>query len=246
MKVADSDDAPSNEASLAVTVSNVAPTIGTVSVGGSGTACLSGNAVTLGFAFTDPAGSLDTYSGSINWGDGSPVTGFTTSPVSASHSYAAAGTFTITINVADEDGGAASAQTATATFTYNMSVILPPFNADGSSIFKYGSTTPVKIRITDCNGAPVPGLAPRIETATVSTLTPSESVNETPSTSGADTTGGHAVRPLGRAVHPQLRHQESAGRQRHLLDVRARKPQQPPAGQREVRGPNEVAAEQIS
>ena len=55
-----------------VVVRNVAPTItGATVTGGSGVACLPGNAVGLDFAWTDPAGSNDTYSYDVDWGDGS-------------------------------------------------------------------------------------------------------------------------------------------------------------------------------
>jgi hypothetical protein len=43
-----------------------------------------------------------------------------------------------------------------------MSTVLPPINPDGSSVVKHGSTVPVKVRITDCSGAPVAGLAPTV------------------------------------------------------------------------------------
>ena len=42
---------------------------------------------------------------------------------------------------------------------YNTSGILQPINLTGPrSAFKIGSTIPVKIKVTDCNGASVSGL----------------------------------------------------------------------------------------
>jgi hypothetical protein len=72
---------------------------------------------------------------------------------------------------------------------YTLSGILAPFNSDGSSVFKYGSTVPVKVKITDCHGNPVANLAPVIGWSMSSTATPTDAINEPVSTSAADTTG---------------------------------------------------------
>ena len=144
-----------------VVVRNVAPTITSATVtGGSGVACLPGNAVGLDFAWTDPAGSNDTYSYDVDWGDGSahatgsgqvsPVTGL-------SHTYGP-GTFTISIVVSDEDGGTSDAVTRQVSHEFATSGLLQPINAGGRTTFKLGSTIPVKVRATDCTGAPVAGL----------------------------------------------------------------------------------------
>jgi len=181
-------DGGATTSSRTVQVTNVAPSIvGFAIGGGSATACLAGNRVTVSFTVTDPADQAhDPITGSIDWGDGSstPVAGRS---VSVSHTYAA-GSFTLGATVNDGDGGVATA-TGPVDELYAMSSIQPPVNADGSSVFKYGSTVPVKVRITDCAGTPVPGLAPRIGTEKVSGLSPTEAVNETASTSAADTTG---------------------------------------------------------
>ena len=65
-----------------------------------------GTAVAVSTSFTD-AGTLDTHSATVNWGDGTAVTTIATatSPFSRSHTYAAAGTFTVTVCVTDDDGG---------------------------------------------------------------------------------------------------------------------------------------------
>ena len=188
ISITDSDGA-TGSASQAVTVNNVAPIIGALSLtGNTGTACLSGNTVNLQFSFSDQAGSNDTYTGSINWGDSSSTTAFGSSfNVNESHSYAP-GTYTIKVNVADEDGGVATEKQATVSRLYNMSAILPPINPDGSSIFKYGSTIPVKVRITDCLANPVSGLAPTVGTSLANSTTPPPPINEEVySTSAADT-----------------------------------------------------------
>ena len=66
---------------------NAPPILGALVVaGGSATACLTGNTVGLGFSWTD-VGTDDTFTGTINWGDGS-VTQFNESPVATNHVYA--------------------------------------------------------------------------------------------------------------------------------------------------------------
>lgn len=177
------------------TAINVAPTVSGVTVGGgSGTACLAGNNVTLDFGFTDPGVNDNPWAVDINWGDSSSDTTYTTDTQGAqpqqSHTYGP-GTYTIGISVTDKDEGTGSGGSAPGAVShrYNMTGILAPFNADGSSAWKYGSTIPVKMKITDCTGTPVPGLAPQVGTQLLSSVDPSGTIAETASTSAADTTG---------------------------------------------------------
>ena len=81
-----------------------------------------------------------------------------------------------------------------ATLTLNFTIvgggILPPIRQDGSSVFKYKSTIPVKIQVQDCDGSYPGGLMIRIQVFVVSgTLPPGTEVTEPFSTSAADTTG---------------------------------------------------------
>jgi Thrombospondin type 3 repeat len=156
------NDNPGNPASISVTVANVKPTPSITSISGTGgVACLSGNTVTLTFAWTDPAGTNDTYSYDVNWGDGNhttaPLGG--TSPTTLTHVYAA-GTFAITVLVNDSDAGSGNQFTSGAfSNLYVSSGFLQPINLAGQrSSFKIGSTIPAKVKITDCTGAVVPGL----------------------------------------------------------------------------------------
>lgn len=60
------------------------------------------------------------------------------------------GEHAITVTVVDEMGASGSAET-TLTIegpSYSWSGALPPISADGSSVFKAGSTVPVKFRLT--------------------------------------------------------------------------------------------------
>ncbi len=185
---ADDGDGGITRSSFTHTANNVAPVLSDLALtGNTGTACLTGNTVGLKFTVADP-GSADTMSGTIDWGDGTTEP-FTSRSVDAAHSYKP-GSFTITVNVSDDDGAAAPAKNAGVSRNYAIGAIQSPFNADGSSVFKYGSTVPVKVRITDCANVTVTTLAPTIRVGLASSTAPSTAINETvDSTSAADTTG---------------------------------------------------------
>ncbi len=61
---------------------------------------------------------------------------------------------TLSITATDSAGNS-STQTVTFSVTYNFIGFLDPINSDGSSIFKVGSTVPIKYQLTDCNGVAV-------------------------------------------------------------------------------------------
>ena len=149
--------------SQAVTVKNVPPTINNFAIAKpAGAACtLATNKVTVSFTVSDPADqAADPITGSIDWGDGS-VEAIAGRTISKDHYYAPGGPYTIIVTVNDGDGGVANAGDSSTAFSllYNTSGILQPINTTGSrSAFKIGSTIPVKIKVTDCNGAPVSGL----------------------------------------------------------------------------------------
>jgi len=172
--------------SATVNVTNVAPTVG-ASFGAGSISCGPNNA-TLTVTFSDPA-AADTHSAVINWGDGNTQTVNTaTSPLVLSHTYAAAGNYTATVGVSDDDGGTGNA-TASILVKLNTSGFLQPINADGTSVFKYNSTIPVKIRFTNCDGSTLADLAPTLRLTMISGATPGLQINEPTSSSAADTTG---------------------------------------------------------
>jgi DNA/RNA endonuclease G (NUC1) len=87
-----------------VTVMNVAPSVSAIA-GGS---LLQGETYSAGGSFADPG--ADSWTATVDYGDGSGAqplalsgTGF-----SLSHAYASAGTFTVTVTVTDDDGGASN------------------------------------------------------------------------------------------------------------------------------------------
>jgi PKD domain/Thrombospondin type 3 repeat len=125
-------------------------------------------AVDLGVTFGD-VGTGDTHTTTWAWNDG--VTSTVTSPsgspthtVSSSRTFTAGGTYTGTVTVIDDDGGADSELLAAVTAKNTPSGILAPINTVGDrSMFKIGSTVPVKIRVTDCGGLPVTTLQPTVD-----------------------------------------------------------------------------------
>jgi lysophospholipase L1-like esterase len=75
-----------------------------------------------------------------------------------------------TTRTATDNVGHASTKSCTTVVGYAYSGILQPINPDGSSIFKLGSTVPVKFSLTDANGV--------VQTATVANLTVAKVTNE--------------------------------------------------------------------
>jgi hypothetical protein len=164
VQATDSDGASGNTATRVVTVNNVSPTINNFVISKpAGAACTgASNQVTVSFTVTDPADqAADPITGSIDWGDGSPAQAVDGRTISKDHNYAPGGPYTINVTVNDGDSGVANAGGSSTAFSllYNTSGILQPINTTGSrSAFKIGSTIPVKIKVTDCNGASVSGL----------------------------------------------------------------------------------------
>ena len=120
--------------------------------------CGAGNAsLTVGITDRDEA---DTHTATIAWGDGSSET---VDPASASftrtHTYAAAGRYTATVTVTDSHGHVTTT-TADVVVEYTATDLLPPFQ--DSKVVKAGSTVPLKVRFTDCDGSVPTDLAPTV------------------------------------------------------------------------------------
>lgn len=145
--------------SFSWTAANVAPVIDTVSVSRLGSC-----QVSLTSSFADQ-GLDDTHDVLVNWGDETTTdaAGNELSGSSATHKYATAGTYSGSVTVTDDDGGS-DAETVSALRAYNTpSAILQPINSSGTrSGFKIGSTIPVKITVTGCDGSLVDSLTPSV------------------------------------------------------------------------------------
>jgi hypothetical protein len=133
--------------------------------------------VTLGFAASDSLSGLSSVTATLN---GAPVSSGNTLTLRQP------GTNTFTLTATDVAGNTAT-QTATFTVLYNFGGFLPPVSSDGGTVFKLGSTVPVKFRLTDGSGAGVSGAVAHLALQLMSNGLPSgTAVDATPS-GGADT-----------------------------------------------------------
>jgi hypothetical protein len=94
----------SDAATATVVVQNVAPSINSIS--GSGLIAINASAG-LAVAFSD-AGSGDTHSATIDWGNGTTSHTNIASGFTATRTYAVAGVHRVTVSVSDDDGGTGS------------------------------------------------------------------------------------------------------------------------------------------
>jgi len=178
---------PDVKDAASLTLTNADPVISATSFASSTASCGADN-VSLSVAFTDP-GSNDTHKADIDWGDGtsSTVDPYTTgTPIP--HTYLTAGSHTASVTITDDDGGY-DTDSATVWVNYNMTGILQPVNDTGHgalpSIFKHGSTVPVKVEVKDCDGSHPSNLTLKVMWSVNLTSTP-PGEGEAASTSAAD------------------------------------------------------------
>jgi hypothetical protein len=90
-----------------------------------------------------------------------------TTPNGVAIDTASVGTKTFTVDAVDNAGNSAT-KTVTYHVGYTYGGILQPINADGNSVFKLGSTIPVKFQLKDANGDFVTNAVAKIYVAKVS------------------------------------------------------------------------------
>ena len=114
----------------------------------------------------------------------------------------AAGSYTIGVTITDQEG-ASDAETLAYATGNEASDFLPPINQAGTtrSVFKKGSTIPVKIVITDCDGDAVTTLAPVVQLDRIDS-TSAGAVNEPMIVESA--TNGKTMRWVGDMYHYTL------------------------------------------
>lgn len=148
------DGTDTGTATFALQVSNVAPTI--TSLTPSAGTVLTGQPVTFTGQATDPSGP-DTTAGftwSFDGGSYGPSNTFTTT-------YASCGSNDVTALAQDKDGGVSAPFTSTAVVALD-SAFLPPLQAGSYNKVKGGQVIPVKINV-GCDGALASGLSPAIQ-----------------------------------------------------------------------------------
>jgi hypothetical protein len=177
---------------------NVDPSNVVASFAGSPLSCSAAANATLNFSFDDPG--ADTWDAQIDWEyDGTFSADETKLNVSksdsATHPYGSAGSHTAAVKIVDDDGGASSVQTAQLIVNYNTSGVLQPVNwtqaQNNPSVFKWGSTIPVKVEFTDCDDTPASGLSVKIAVKKVASTTPTYGENEAITNTNSPDSGGY-------------------------------------------------------
>ena len=87
--------------------------------------------------------------------------------------------YDVSVVVTDDDGGVSNTGTTQVTLNYDMSGLLQPINpGPPNSIFKYGSTIPVKVKVIDCDGSYPSDLVLKITWQKLSGGTPGGDISE--------------------------------------------------------------------
>jgi PKD repeat protein len=183
--VTDNDGGPGSN-STTHAVGNLNPVVGPVTTSPSSTP--EGSPTTASAGFTD-AGTADTHTCSINWGDGSPASvgtvtqGAGSGSCSGSHAYADEGTgsYTVTITITDDDGGSGNNSASHSVTNVPPVVAVPTTNSPTNE----GVSASVTATFTDAGTADVHtcsvnwGDGSPVETGTVSEASGSGSCTDT-------------------------------------------------------------------
>jgi hypothetical protein len=182
---------------FALTVNNVPPHITSVTASNTFAGPLVFMTSSISTLFTDP-GSADTWVNLLTFSDGGTETG--TSPTAQggdaykftlTHSFVTPGCKTVTSKVTDDDLGYDTF--GPTPVNVGTGEFLPPMtNTPVTNQLKNGQVLPVKVKLTDCNGAPITNLNPAIvlKKGDLTSVSDDGIVGITPtSVSNADTTG---------------------------------------------------------
>lgn len=126
---------------FALAVDTTPPLI-TITAPAAGAAYAQGQAATADWTAGDDASGID-------WDETSATPLDTTTP----------GIHTFTVTATDRAGNVSQASVLYT--VYATTGIAPPVDANGASVFKAGSTVPLKFRLAAANGVPVTGLSPK-------------------------------------------------------------------------------------
>ncbi len=158
-------DGGSNEYTESVTITNVPPSIQslTTPVGGPLPASIAiGATLDIKVTFTDP-GSGDTHTAKIDCGTGySDVDSGNdvASPFQTSCTFATVGSKTIKVKVTDDDGGY-DVESHVISVLYNFEGLFAPVDRPNTmNVSKAGQSIPLKWRLTDFQGAPILDFSP--------------------------------------------------------------------------------------
>ena len=125
--------------------SDTTPPVVTITSPVDGATYVQGQVVTPAWTATDPDDATSTLT--------------TTAPATVDTSTV--GTHTYTVTAVDAAGNSGTAS-VTYTVPFASAGIMQPVNPNGSSIFKAGSTIPLKFTLTDAAGLPATGLTPQL------------------------------------------------------------------------------------
>ena len=159
-------------------------------------AATSNAALKVVFSDVDLNNPADTHTVSIDWGDGtSTLITNAVSGLTEPHTYSTAGTtYIATIVVQDAAGASDTYIGPQITVNYSTSGILQPVNwtqaHNDPSVFKHGSTIPVKVQFFNCDGTNAGGLSVKIEVKKLSGSTPPSGDNEVITNTNSPDSGG--------------------------------------------------------
>jgi alpha-tubulin suppressor-like RCC1 family protein len=169
-------DGDTREYTATVQVTNVVPTITTLSAPASVTLSGGSARAAVSLTFSDPAGAADApYVATIDCGNGGSITG-----TEGTCTYTAVGTYSVTGRVVDKDGGIGT-RNATVRVVYAFTGFFPPVaNPPVFNVMNAGRAVPVKFGLDGDQGLQIFAAGyPRVVTVACPNGAPTNDVGET-------------------------------------------------------------------